>query len=226
MHRLIRLAVAVVSATVMMVVFAGTAEAATTAALYHMTDPTRLVDSSANANNGTTANITSVPGSSGKGYHFNGSSSVATVPDSPSLNPGTANLRLTARVRFTSPPTAVGDYDLIRKGQAGTTGGQWKMEIFPPSSNTSLSTAFCLFQDVNRTTASVRDTKDLDDGAWHTISCVKTATQVKVIVDGVAHSVTAKLGSISNNKPLVIGSQSGGGDWYNGDMDEVSVQVG
>jgi len=226
MRGLTRIAIALLSAVTLMVVFAGTAEAATTAAIYHMTDPTRLVDSSANANNGTTTAITSVPGKSGKGYHFNGSSSVAIAPDSPSLNPGTANLRLTASVRFTTPPTAVGDYDLIRKGQAGTPGGEYKMEIFPPSSDTSLSTAYCLFQDATGAKASVRDTKDLDDGAWHTISCVKTATQVKVIVDGVPHSVAARLGSISNTKDLFIGSQSGGGDWYNGDMDEVSIQVG
>ena len=129
-------------------------------------------------------------------------------------------------MRFTKPPRSGGDYDLIRKGNAGTAGGEWKMEIFPPSSNPSSATAFCLFQDANKKTASVRDTKNLADGAWHTVSCVKTSSQVTVIVDGAAHSVGAKLSSISNSQPLVIGSQSGGGDWYNGDMDEVRVAIG
>jgi len=222
----IRVGFAVLSATAVVLAPAGTAEAATTAALYHMESPGSLVDSSGNANNGTTKQITSVAGSSGKGYHFNGSSSVATVPDSPTLNPGTARLQLTAHVRFTEPPKSVGDYDLVRKGQAGTTGGEWKMEIFPPSSNRSLATAFCLFQDAKKNTASIRGTTNLANGAWHTVSCIKTATQVTLVVDGVARSVSAKLGSIGNNRPLVIGSQSGGGDWYKGDMDEVSVQIG
>jgi hypothetical protein len=221
-----RVGFAVLSATAVVLAPAGTAEAATTAALYHMESPGSLVDSSGNANNGTTKQISSVAGSSGKGYHFNGSSSVSTVPSSASLNPGTATLRLTAHVRFTEPPRSVGDYDLIRKGQAGTVGGEWKMEIFPPSSNRSSATAFCLFQDAKNNTASIRDTKNLADGAWHTITCIKTASQVTVVIDGVARSAAAKLASISNSRPLVIGSQSGGGDWYKGDMDEVSVQIG
>jgi hypothetical protein len=208
-------------------VFTGTAEAATTAALWHMSDRTTLVDSSGNGNNGTANNITLVQGTSGMGYHFNGQNSVATVPTSPSLNPGTANLRITARVRFSVVPSAsVVDYDLVRKGLAGTAGGDWKMEIFPPSPGSPLGTAYCQFQDVNRTQASIRDTRNLADGAWHTISCVKTATQIKVIVDGVSRSAPARLGSISNNKPLTIGAKQGGGDQYLGDMDEVSIQIG
>ena len=224
MRRCVRVGLALGSATAVVLGTAGIAEAATTVALYHMESPSSLVDSSGYANNGSTAAITQVSGSSGKGYHFNGSSSVATVPSSSRLNPGTATLRLTAHVRLTRAPK--GDYDLIRKGNAGTAGGEWKMEIFPPGSNPSSATAFCLFQDANTKTASVRDTKNLADGAWHTVVCVKTGSAVTVIVDGASHSVTAKLGSISNSRPLVIGSQSGGGDWYNGDMDEVCVQIG
>lgn len=219
-----RAGLAVGSATAVVLGTTGTAEAATTVALYHMESPSSLVDSSGYANNGNTSAITQVSGSSQKGYHFNGSSSVATVPSSSSLNPGMGTLRLTAHVRLTRAPK--GDYDLIRKGNAGTAGGEWKMEIFPPGSNPSAATAFCLFQDANKKTAGIRDTKNLADGAWHTVVCVKTGSQVTVIVDGVSHGVGAKLGSISNSRPLVIGSQSGGGDWYYGDMDEVSVQIG
>jgi hypothetical protein len=226
MRRRAQVALAVGSATAVVFAWAGTAEAATTAALYHMSEISSLVDSSGYNNNGKTTAITAASGSSGKGYHFNGSTSVATVPNSSSLNPGTATLRLTAHVRFTKPPRPGGDYDLIRKGNAGTAGGEWKMEIFPLSSNPSSATAFCLFQDANTKTASVRDTRNLADGAWHTITCAKTGSAVTVTVDGTSRSVAAKLGSISNSKPLVIGSQSGGGDWYNGDMDEVSVAIG
>jgi len=221
-----KVGLAVVSVAGLVLASAGTAQAATTAALYHMENAGSLVESSGNGNNASTKQIPSVAGSSGKGYHFNGSSSVVTVANSASLNPGTATLRLTANVRFTEPPNSVGDYDLVRKGQAGTAGGEWKMEIFPPSNNRSQATAFCLFQDANKKTASIRDTRNLADGAWHTISCVKTATQITVVVDGASRSVAARLGSIGNTKPLVIGSQAGGGDWYKGDMDEVSIQIG
>jgi hypothetical protein len=216
-----------VSTVVPVLVFTGTADAATTAALWHMQDPVRMLDSSGNGNNGATTAVTGVPGTSGRGYHFNGRTSIVTVPDAASLNPGTANLKVTARLRFTVVPSgSVADYDIVRKGMAGTTGGEWKMEIFPPSSGSPSGTAYCLFQDVKGTKAGVRDTRNLADGAWHTVSCVKTATAVKVIVDGVTRSAPARLGSISNTKPLTVGAKAGGGDQYLGDLDEVSIQIG
>jgi hypothetical protein len=204
----------------------GTAQAATTAALWHMESPSALTDSSGHNNNGTTTAITSVAGSAGKGYHFNGSTSVAKVPDSSSLDPGTAALRVTVRVRFTVVPNAkVGDYDLIRKGLSGTAGGDWKMEINPPTSGSSMGTAYCYFQDAKGKGAAIRNGRNLADGVWHTITCVKTSTSIQVIVDGAARSNAVSLGSISNSQPVYIG-QKPGADKYLGDMDEVSIQVG
>jgi Concanavalin A-like lectin/glucanases superfamily len=217
----VRTAIVTLLAVAPIALFAGTAQAATTAAQYHMTDPKTLVDSTGK-NNGTTTAITSTTGSSGKGYSFNGTSSKAVAPNSASLNPGTANIKMTAHVQFTALPTetGVGDYDLMRKGQAGTIGGEYKMEILGGGN------AYCHFQGASGAIGKVSATGNLADGAWHTITCTKTATQVKVTVDGVTRSVSASLGSISNNKDLYIGSQSGGGDWYKGAMDEVSIVVG
>ena len=226
MRRSVRLVTVAVAALLPVLVFAGPAQAAMTAALYHMSDPSVLVDSSGNGNNGTTTAITSVPGTAGRGYHFNGQNSVAVVPDSASLNPGTQNFRVTLRARFTVVPSAaVGDYDLIRKGLAGTIGGEWKMEILPAAGNT-VGNAFCHFQDAATVKADARSTRNLADGAWHTIACVKTASAVKVVVDGVTTSVPAQLGSISNNKAMGIGAKVEGGDQYLGDLDEVNIQVG
>jgi hypothetical protein len=206
--------------------FAGPAQAATTAALWHMDNPSVMTDSSGHGNNGKTTAITSVTGSSGSGYHFNGKTSVVNVPDANSLDPGTANLRVTAHVRFSVAPSgSVGDYDLIRKGLAGTKGGDWKMEIFPASGKPA--PADCLFQDAKGKKAAVRSQQgNLASGTWHTITCLKTASAVSVIVDGKATSVSAKLGSIANSQALALGQKPGGGDKYLGDMDEVSVQIG
>jgi hypothetical protein len=222
-----RLAVAGLMACVPVLAFAGEAQAATLVAQWHMEETGRLVDSSGKGNDGTTTAITATTGSPGKGYRFNGRTSVASVPDSASLDPGSATLRITAKVRFTVVPSAsVVDYDLVRKGLAGTVGGDWKMEIFPPSSGSPVGPAYCLFQDANRKSAFIRDTRNLADGQWHTISCVKTATSISVIVDGVAKTKAVTLGSINNNKPVTIGMKPGGGDRYLGDMDEVSIQIG
>jgi hypothetical protein len=202
------------------------ASAGNAVAVWHMQNPAVLTDSSGHGNDGTTTGITSVAGSSGKGYHFTGSA-VASVPDSSSLDPGTATLRITAHVRFsTVPSAAVGDYDLVRKGLAGTVGGDWKMEIFPPSAGSGLGTAYCKFQDAKHVSAEIRDTRDLADGRWHTIVCTKTAKLIRITVDGVSHSVRARLGAIDNRKPVTIGAKPDGDDQYLGDMDEVTIRIG
>jgi Concanavalin A-like lectin/glucanases superfamily len=222
-----RFGVAVAAVALTVVVTAGEAQAATAVATWHMDDPGRLTDSSAFGNNGSTTGITSVAGANGPGYRFNGRNSVANVPDAASLDPGTATLRITAKVKFTVVPSrSVVDYDLVRKGLTGTAGGTWKMEIFPPSPGSPVGPAYCQFQDSSGRTASIRDSRNLADGQWHTISCVKTSTSISVIVDGAARTSRVSLGSISNSRPVTIGAKPGGGDRYLGDMDEVSIQIG
>lgn len=227
MRTFTKLAVGLALSIVPVLALAGPAQAATAAALWHMQETGSLVDSSGQGNGGTTKSITGVTGSSGKGYHFNGKSSVATVPDDSSLDSGTATLTITAHVRFTvAPSRAVGDYDLVRKGVAGTKGGDWKMEIYPPSAGSSSGPAFCLFQDANKKTASIRGTRNLADGAWHTVTCQRTSNAIKLTVDGATQTKSVTLGSISNAQPVTIGAKPGGGDWFLGDMDEVSISVG
>jgi Concanavalin A-like lectin/glucanases superfamily len=190
-----------------------------------MEDPTRLLDSSGNGNDGTTTNITGVPGFAGNGYHFDVSGSIATVPPSDSLNPGDADFALTVYVRFTEPPsTGVSDYDLIRKGLASTRGGDYKMEILPKKNNTQAK-AFCFFKDSSKTVGKIVKGPNLADGVWHTVVCTKTSTSVQLTVDGTTYTNRVQLGSISNTDPVTIGAQSRSADWYEGDMDEVSVDT-
>lgn len=209
----------------LLLAFSGPALGTAPRALWHMEDPKQLVDSSGNNNNGTTKNITGVPGLVGNGYHFNGSSSVATVPSSNSLNPGSAIITFTLHVKFTKPPSAtVGDYDLIRKGLASTPGGDYKMEILPRNNRTRAK-GFCFFKDSSKKVGQIVDGPNLADGRWHTISCMKTPTSVQLTADGMTYTNPVHLGSISNSAPLTIGAKTGGGDWYSGDMDEVSVDI-
>jgi hypothetical protein len=225
MRRWHGLVTASVSVVAPLFLLAGTASAATPVAIWNMENPGAMADSSGNGNDGKTTAITSVadPGF-GNGYHF-GSTSYVTVPDSASLDPGRSDFSFTLRLRFDKPPSAAtGDYDLIRKGVAGTTGGEWKMEIFPGGGYTS--PAFCLFKDDTKKTATVRGTKNLADGAWHTVTCAKTATRISLTVDDVTKTSAVSLGSIANNQPVSVGRKLGGGDQYVGDMDEVRVESG
>jgi hypothetical protein len=67
----------------------------------------------------------------------------------------------------------------------------------------------------------------INDGRWHTVSCVKTATAIEVVVDGHVFSKAVELGSISNTRKVIIGTHSAGGpDWYQGRLDEASIQIG
>ena len=224
MSRYARLLLTAVAAAAPVLVLATPAQAATEVALWHMEDPSVMTDASGNNNTGNPAGVTRVTGTTGSGYHFDKTDGV-TVKDSPSLKPGTADFSVTVNVRFTTPPSAtVGDYDLIRKGVSSTTGGEWKIEIFP--GNNLTSPAFCLFKDTAKNVANIRGTTNLADGVWHTITCAKTSTSIKLTVDGATQTKAASLGSISNSDPLGIGQKPGGGDQYVGDMDEVRITTG
>jgi hypothetical protein len=160
-----------------------------------------------------------LPGFSGFAYGFNGSSSYVSVPSAGDLNPGSANITISIRVQttFTAPPPP-GDWDLIRKGLYTTTGGEYKME-FQESGQAS-----CGFKG-SAGYAELITGPALNDGQWHTIQCVKTSSAIKVIVDGQTFSQAANVGSIANTTPVVIGARPGS-DWYEGSLDEASIEIG
>ena len=199
-----------------------TAHAGTVVGLWHMDENSgsTMQDSSGNGNDGNLTDVTlGLPGVSGTAYGFNGSTSLASVPSNDSLNPGNADIVLTAHVKFTGP-FLDDSYDIIRKGKAGTTGGEFKMEIL----NSGLLK--CVFKGnvrlADKTAGSGQPA--LADGQWHTIRCLKTANTVTVKVDGYSASSNESAGSISNTAPLRIGAKVPGDDVYNGVMDEVSVE--
>ncbi|MGN6177346.1 MAG: LamG-like jellyroll fold domain-containing protein, partial [Streptosporangiaceae bacterium] len=66
----------------------------------------------------------------------------------------------------------------------------------------------------------------LNNGAWHHIECIKTASQVQLVIDGtVVKTSTGTVGSISNTLAVNIGAYPGS-DWYKGKLDEVSITFG
>jgi hypothetical protein len=180
-----------------------------------------MVDKAGGDNDGKTHNITK----NGSGnYHFNGHSSVATVPDKGNLDPGSATIKLTARVRFTDRP-AVGDtHDLIRKGFNTSGGGDYKMEILGRSKHVAV--AACTFKDNKGVVAHAYGTIDLADGDWTTITCRKSGSGVQVSAAGENRKTSKSLGSISNSAPLHVGAKGDGTDWFEGDMDFAMVEIG
>src|SRR5680860_260640 len=198
------------------------AHAGTVVGLWHMDEGSgsTMQDSSGNGNNGSLTDVTlGLPGVSGTAYGFNGSNSLASVPSNDSLNPGNADIMLTAHVKFTGP-FLDDSYDIIRKGRSATTGGEFKMEIL------ETGRLKCAFKGTgglaDKTAGSGQPA--LADGQWHTIRCLRTATTITAKVDGYSTSSNESAGSISNTAPLRIGAKIPGDDVYNGVMDEVSVE--
>jgi hypothetical protein len=177
---------------------------------------------STGGNNGTTQNVTFA----GNAAHFNGRSSKITVPYNGNLSPGSANVTATVQISTTvRPGTGDFDFDLMR---SAPTGSMYKIELFPRSGR---SQAQCIFiGSANRTT--LPGGPSLNDGAWHTITCRKTASKVTLSVDGVqVASRTVTIGSIRHRSGSVFAlgykpGSSGGADFYNGAMKGVSVAFG
>lgn len=187
----------------------------------------RMVDSGSPATNGTWLNIQAgIAGFAGTGYRFNGTSRV-TVPDAASLDPGSTTFTVTAHVKFTAMPTDAvgGDYDLVRKGLGSTSGGYWKLEIYPNSTHT-IALGLCQMKGSTNAIKIKGSPVSLNNGQWHTLSCTKTSTTVTLTVDGTSYRRQVTIGSIANSDPLTVGAKNIGGDWYTGDMDEVTYRIG
>src|SRR5918997_838982 len=187
------------------------ANAATPGASWQMNETSgSMQDSSGNANHGNVNNVTRT----GSTYGFNNTSSYVSVPSSSSLNPGSSDITITARVLPTALPPSDSD-DIVRKGLASTSGGDFKMEILASGKLN------CFFRG-NRGRVIARGGSgqpNLVNGAWHTLQCIKTSSGVTARVDGYSISASGNAGSISNSSAVVVGAKSPGEDVYNGLMD-------
>jgi len=117
------------------------------------------------------------------------------VKDSSSLDPGSRNMQITVEVVTTDA-----DANLLQKGQAGTYGGHYKVEI-------NAGKPACQFRGSVRERLTTWHTK-INDGKPHTIVCTKLGDRSRISVDG-ATAIThwGGVGTISNAKKLSIGGK-------------------
>jgi hypothetical protein len=205
--------------------FGPAAGASTPVAVWHMDEPAgaATMTDAVDSHHGSLQNVeTGVPGFQNTGYRFNGSSSVAVVPASSDFNPGNADFSFIVHVNFTTVPSAtVVDYDLLR----GPTQGAYKLEIVARNNRTKAK-ALCFFKGSSAKATLVAG-PHLADGRWHTLECRKTSSAIQLVVDGAVFTKTASVGTLTNTGPVSLGAKSyrGGGDWYQGLMDEVSISI-
>jgi hypothetical protein len=118
-------------------------------------------------------------------------------------------------------------YDVVRKGLSATPGGDYKMEIMRRTSNPSVGRLHCLFKGTGGKVDIVAQ-RDIVDGNFHTLECIKTSTSVVARIDGEIGGTTAgSAGSISNASNVMVGAKTANplDDVFNGSMDFVSIDI-
>ena len=190
-------------------------------ALWHLDElsGTTAHDSSGNGHDGAISGPVTlgVPGNVNTAYSFVPKSTVI-VPDAPDLRPGTANITISYWLNATTAPST-GDYDMFVKGEAGSSGGQIKLEVQQNGQ------ASCMFRG-SAGSKQLQAGPDVVDGHWHHVICQRTGNQIIETVDGETHSFTKATGSITVTQPVRLGSHENGGDWYRGVLDEVTYSIG
>ncbi len=182
----------------------------------------QMTDSSRNHNDGRPTNVRRT----GSTYVFNGSTSRVDVPDVDSLDPAANDITLTASVQVSGESMNDDSYDVVRKGLAGRPGGQYKMEI-KRAADPTVGKLNCLYQG-SRGTVNKVARRDIADGEWHTLECIKTSTSVVARVDGRRGSTKAgSAGSISNPTNVLVGAKTAVplDDTFDGKMDFVSIDI-
>ena len=144
---------------------------------------------------------------------------VVRVAHDSRLNPGSGNFAVEFRMRTTH---SFGN--VIQKGQAGAGGGYFKFQ--QPSGKIS-----CLFRGSLGSSTASSGTVRVNDGAWHTVRCERTASSVVMRVDGVITGRNSNpTGTIANTKPLSIAGKLNCDqvtvtcDYFAGDIDYVKIQ--
>jgi hypothetical protein len=209
MERTVRAAVGAVAVVVVTALGASPATAAglSTLALYDMNEPsgaTQLVDSSGNGINGT---IGAHVGLDGEIHNFpfhKGWKGGTVDPEhqdlvaSDALNPGTRDFSVSLRLKLRHD---IGN--VLQKGQSGTIGGMFALKLDEGDGK-----ILCQYRSPTGS-GSVWSPNAIDDGAFHVVTCTRTAGLVTVTVDGTqTASVKHATGDITNSMPLSIGGKS------------------
>jgi concanavalin A-like lectin/glucanase superfamily protein len=204
----------------------GVARAELMPAAYWGMDETQgpMLDSSPNGNDGTPTNVLR-PGDGVSTYGFDGSTSHVPVPDAASLDPQNNDIALTARVMVRGASLDDDSYDVVRKGFVDTPGGDYKMEIKRVARDPSVGKLHCFFRGTKSVFRVAN--RDIVDGRWHTLECVKTSNSVVAQVDGRSFTTTGSAGSIANASGVMVGAKKATpfDDVFDGSMDFVSIEI-
>jgi hypothetical protein len=176
--------------------------------------------------------LTSVPGPPGRGRALRGPdacplaagcpAAVAVVADDGALDPGGADFSYGASVLLL-PDDPVGG-NVLGKGRLQADGGQWTLHVDALDGRPS-----CVVEGRTEraTQVIVRSVVTVADGAWHTVTCHKTADSVRIVVDGRVDRLDESVGTVSNDDAIAIGgsAQDPAASQFHGHIDDVFLWV-
>lgn len=146
------------------------------------------------------------------------------VPDSASLDPGSAAFAVGVDVRMTREESRR-TMNVVQKGYYSQAGGQYKVQVDYGQPGCVVNGSRTRIVLVASTAAA-----NVADGAWHRIVCSRTSTEVLLLVDGVVRARrTGVVGTVSNSAPLRIGAKdvtSSDNDQFRASLDNVTIEVG
>jgi hypothetical protein len=139
------------------------------------------------------------------------------------LNPGTRPLEYGASVLMTHTDLADGA-NVVQKGYSVGGVSQFKLQVDHRQGHPS-----CVIASNRGRIYRAEPVLDVADGKWHNLACVRSATRLKIVVDGVERAwVALPPGlSIANAEPLRVGGKgpSKGNDQFAGEIDNVFLTI-
>jgi Laminin G domain len=203
--------------------------AAATVANWQMNEPrgaTTMHDSSGSNLSGAigSAVVTGVVANGATGYRWTSEGRDGYRPErlvtvqSARLNPGTSSFAVTIRMS-----TGAGHQNIVQKGQAGTSGGMFKIDMVR-------GFVICLYKG-SEGRAAIQSAQQVWDNRWHIVRCERRPTGVTLTVDGgTSRTNRGATGNIANSSPLSIGGKwrcdppTVQCDYYVGRLDWVVVE--
>jgi hypothetical protein len=187
---------------------------------------TTAADYSGNGMDATIGDLVNVGMTSNNRTYVNFPSAGAWTPndqrlilhdDNDMLDPGDSTYRIAIAFRTRTTGT-----NIVQKGQSGTVGGYWKLEVHN-------GLASCFFRGGNGQQSGVGSGFRIDDGQWHKVVCTRYPDRTVMRVDGQWTGTRwAPSGTVSNIKQLSIGGKAECGgtvgcDYFVGDIDYLRI---
>jgi hypothetical protein len=151
---------------------------------------------------------------------------VITSPDRADLNPGTAAFTYGAWINVTlAELTTDHGSNVFQKGLSSTS--QWKLQLDNPATGAPS----CVVREAGGVNAVlVLSSVGIADGTWHKVSCQRTSTELRILVDSVVRGSKPLASTYSvdpSAQQVAVGAKSAGknNDQFHGRLDDVYFNI-